>query len=110
MLIGLFNEEYFALSELKIQNISNRSGETEWDQMLNFIKRKAERFIKTMSFELTIPTSETGRNGAYEPRFLDEIADEINTLEDKKDTLFCKYLFKVNMNKIYLKYMFCYEI
>lgn len=45
-----------------------------------------------MSFELTVPISETGRNGAYEPRFLDEIADEINTLENKKDTLFCKYL------------------
>lgn len=61
--------------------------------MVNFIKRKAERFVKTMSFELNIPDTETGRNGLYEPRFLDEIADEIDTLENKKDTLFCKYLF-----------------
>lgn len=60
--------------------------------MINFIKRKTERFVKTMSFELTIPDTETGRNGSYEPRFLDEIADEIDTLENKKDTLFCKYL------------------
>lgn len=58
------------------------------------MKRKAERFVKTMSFELTVPISETGRNGVYEPRFLDEIADEINTLEDKKDSLFCEYLLK----------------
>ncbi|EFN89931.1 hypothetical protein EAI_15230 [Harpegnathos saltator] len=71
-----------------------RSGESEWDKMLNFMKRKTERFIKTMSFELTIPTSETGRNGAYEPRFLDEIADEINTLENKKDTLFSRHKFR----------------
>lgn len=61
--------------------------------MINFLKRKAERFVKTMSFELTIPDTEIGRNGSYEPRFLDEIADEIDTLENKKDTLFCKYLF-----------------
>ncbi|XP_072749443.1 uncharacterized protein Osi2 isoform X2 [Anoplolepis gracilipes] len=71
-----------------------RSGETEWDQMLNFIKRKAERFIKTMSFELTIPDTEIGRNGSYEPRFLDEIADEIDTLENKKDTLFSRHQFR----------------
>jgi len=45
-----------------------------------------------MAFELTIPDSETGRNGAYEARFLDEIADEIDTLENKKDTLFCECL------------------
>jgi hypothetical protein len=56
------------------------------------MKRKLERFVKTMSFELTIPDSETGRNGAYEARFLDEIADEIDTLENKKDTLFCECL------------------
>lgn len=56
-----------------------------------------------MSFELTIPTSETGRNGVYEPRFLDEIADEINTLENKKDTLFCEYLPEVTARKVLLK-------
>ncbi|XP_014475659.1 PREDICTED: uncharacterized protein LOC106744981 [Dinoponera quadriceps] len=71
-----------------------RSQESEWDQLVNFMKRKAERFIKTMSFELIIPTSETGRNGAYEPRFLDEIAEEINTLENKKDTLFSRHKFR----------------
>ncbi|XP_029669804.1 uncharacterized protein LOC115239430 [Formica exsecta] len=71
-----------------------RSSETEWDQMINFVKRKVERFVKTMSFELTIPDTETGRNGSYEPRFLDEIADEIDTLENKKDTLFSRHQFR----------------
>ncbi|XP_020286810.1 uncharacterized protein LOC109856205 [Pseudomyrmex gracilis] len=68
-----------------------RSEETEWDQLLNFIKRKIERFVKTMSFELTIPDTETGSDGSYKARFLDEIADEVNILEDKKDTLFSRY-------------------
>lgn len=70
--------------------------------MINFVKRKAERFVKTMSFELTIPDTETGRNGSYEPRFLDEIADEIDTLENKKDTLFCKYLkYYITQKKVF---------
>ncbi|KAL6263590.1 hypothetical protein P5V15_006379 [Pogonomyrmex californicus] len=68
-----------------------RSGETEWDQMVNFMKRKMERFVKTMSFELIIPDTETGLNDEYKPRFLDEIADEFDTLENKKDTLFSRH-------------------
>ncbi|XP_011880708.1 PREDICTED: uncharacterized protein LOC105569126 [Vollenhovia emeryi] len=67
-----------------------RSGETEWDQMVNFMKRKMERFVKTMSFELTIPNEETSLDEAYKPRFLNEIADEIDTIENKKDTLFSR--------------------
>ncbi|EGI57658.1 PREDICTED: uncharacterized protein LOC105153538 [Acromyrmex echinatior] len=68
-----------------------RSDETEWDQMINFMKRKLEKFVKTMSFELTIPEEETDLNDVYKPRFLNEIADEIDTLEDKKDTLFSRH-------------------
>lgn len=44
-----------------------------------------------MAIELEVPTSEIGENEVYSPRFIDEIADEIDTLEDKKDSLFCKY-------------------
>jgi len=81
----------------------NRSDETEWDQTINFMKRKMERFVKTMSFELTIPDMEIGLNDAYKPRFLNEIADELDVLENKKDTLFCKYLFKIiTQKKIFL--------
>ncbi|XP_077271625.1 DUF1676 domain-containing protein Osi2 [Temnothorax americanus] len=67
-----------------------RSGETEWDQMVNFMKRKMEKFVKTMSFELTVPKVETDLDEAYKPRFLNEIADEIDTLENKKDSLFSR--------------------
>lgn len=44
-----------------------------------------------MAIELEVPTSEIGENEVYSPRFIDEIADEIDTLEDKKDSLFCEY-------------------
>lgn len=67
-----------------------RSDETEWDQLVKFATRKAEKFIKTVAFEVEIPEEITGGNDVYAPRFLDEIADEIDTIENKKDTLFCK--------------------
>lgn len=57
---------------------------------MKFAARKAEKFVKSVTFEVAIPSSEIGDNEIYAPRFLDEIADEIDTLEDKKDTLFCK--------------------
>lgn len=44
-----------------------------------------------MAIEMEVPTSEIGENEVYSPRFIDEIADEIDTLEDKKDSLFCEY-------------------
>lgn len=59
---------------------------------MKFALRKAEKFVKTVAIELHIPSEETGDNEVYAPRFLDEIADEIDTLENKKDTLFCKLL------------------
>lgn len=59
---------------------------------MKFTLRKLEKFVKTAAIELYIPAKETGDNQIYAPRFLDEIADEIDTLENKKDTLFCKYI------------------
>lgn len=84
----------------------NRSGETEWDQMVNFMKRKIERFVKTMTFELTIPDVETELDEAYKPRFMNEIFNELNVLENKKDPLFCKYLFKIiTQENIFKKFL-----
>lgn len=68
-----------------------RSSDSEWEQLVKFALRKAEKFVKTVAIELHIPSSETGDNEVYAPRFLDEIADEIDTLENKKDTLFCEH-------------------
>ncbi|KAL2746233.1 uncharacterized protein V1477_004603 [Vespula maculifrons] len=71
-----------------------RSDESEWDQLVKFASRKMERFVKTMAIELEVPTSEIGENEVYSPRFIDEIADEIDTLEDKKDSLFSRHRFR----------------
>ncbi|XP_011314606.1 uncharacterized protein [Fopius arisanus] len=69
---------------------SPRSGESDWDQLVKFAARKAERFVKTVAIEVNIPSWVTGENEVYAPRFLDEIADEIDILENKKDTLFSR--------------------
>ncbi|XP_043265987.1 uncharacterized protein LOC122405370 [Colletes gigas] len=71
-----------------------RSSDSEWDQLTKFAMRKAEKFVKTVAIELHIPSEETGDNDVYAPRFLDEIADEIDTLENKKDTLFSRHQLK----------------
>lgn len=63
---------------------------------MKFALRKAEKFVKTMAIELHIPSEETGENEVYSPRFLDEIADEIDTLENKKDSLFCESISNKN--------------
>ena len=68
-----------------------RSEESEWDHLVKFAMRKAEKFIKTVAIQVEIPSWAAGENGEYAPRFLDEIVDEIDTLENKKDTLFCKF-------------------
>lgn len=46
------------------------------------------RFIKSAAFEISVSDDVT-EEGRYSPRFLDEIADEIDVLEDKKAPLFC---------------------
>ncbi|KAK2579930.1 hypothetical protein KPH14_007610 [Odynerus spinipes] len=71
-----------------------RSDESEWDQLVKFASRKMEKFVKTMAIEVDVPTSVTSENDVYAPRFIDEIADEIDTLEDKKDSLFSRHRFR----------------
>ncbi|XP_012287556.1 uncharacterized protein LOC105703630 [Orussus abietinus] len=67
-----------------------RAEESEWDQLWKFAARKAEKFVKTVAIEVAVPSWVTGQNEVYAPRFLDEIADEIDTIENKKDTLFSR--------------------
>ncbi|KAJ8684338.1 hypothetical protein QAD02_020130 [Eretmocerus hayati] len=67
-----------------------RSSDSEWDQLMKFALRKAERFVKTVAFEVTVPSWVPNGNDVYSPRFLDEVADEIDVLEDKKDSLFSR--------------------
>ncbi|KRT84297.1 hypothetical protein AMK59_1440, partial [Oryctes borbonicus] len=64
-----------------------RSDEPEWDQLVKFATRKVERFLKSTAIELDFSNDVT-EQGRYSPRFLDEVADEIDVIEDKKDSLF----------------------
>ncbi|KAG8038541.1 hypothetical protein G9C98_006237 [Cotesia typhae] len=41
---------------------SPRSDDSEWDQLVKFVERKAEKFLKTVAIEVKIPSSETARN------------------------------------------------
>lgn len=39
--------------------------------------------------------NEVTEQGRYSPRFVDEIADEIDLIEDKKDSIFSKYMLEL---------------
>lgn len=67
-----------------------RSEEPEWDQFVKFLLRKVERFIKSTAIEVNFP-NEVTEGGRYSPRFIDEIATEIDIIEDKNESTFCEY-------------------
>lgn len=48
------------------------------------------RFVKSTAFEINLPDELNG-DVRTSPRFIDEIYDEIDILEDKKAPLFSKY-------------------
>ncbi|XP_067006756.2 uncharacterized protein [Anabrus simplex] len=66
-----------------------RADESEWDQFVKFLLRKVERFMKSMAIEVQFP-QEVTEQGRYSPRFIDEIASEIDLLEDKNDSPFLR--------------------
>ena len=67
-----------------------RAEEPEWDQFVKFLMRKVERFVKSTAVEVQFP-NEVTEGGRYTPRFIDEIATEIDIIEDKNDSSFCEY-------------------
>jgi hypothetical protein len=66
------------------------SENSEWNEMIQFLLRKAERFMKSNAIEVQIP-EEITEGGRYSPRFIDEISDELDVIEDKKAPLFSKF-------------------
>lgn len=68
----------------------SRADEPEWDQFVKFLLRRVERFLKSTAIEVKLPQEVTG-DGKYAPRFIDDIATEVDYLEDKTDTKFCEY-------------------
>ena len=72
-----------------------RSDETEWEQFVKFLLRKVEKFVKSTALEVKVPEELTD-GGRYSPRFVDEIASELDVIEDKKAGIVSK------LNKILL--------
>ncbi|XP_049808641.1 uncharacterized protein LOC126251932 isoform X1 [Schistocerca nitens] len=66
-----------------------RADESEWDQLVKFALRKVEKFLKSTAIEVQFP-NEVTENGRYSPRFIDEIASELDIIEDKKRTPFSR--------------------
>lgn len=51
---------------------------------------QVEKFVKSTGLELDF-SNEVTEQGRYSPRFVDEIVDEIDVIEDKKDSIFREY-------------------
>jgi Protein of unknown function (DUF1676) len=71
---------------------SPRAEESDWDQFSKFVMRKAEDFVRSAAIEVHVPQDLLGQEqGRFAPRFVDEIASEIDLLEDKTASSFCEY-------------------
>jgi hypothetical protein len=83
---SLANEPYEFSSEPRILD-------SEWEQFQKFLLRKLEVFLKSKAFEIEIP-NDISEEGRYSPRFIDEISDEIDVIQDKKAPLLTKHRIK----------------
>ncbi|KAL1379628.1 hypothetical protein pipiens_014764 [Culex pipiens pipiens] len=70
-----------------------RQLDSEWDALYKFGLRQLERFVKSAALEFAIP-DELTEGGRYSARFIDEISDEIDVIEDKKAPLFTRHRLK----------------
>ncbi|XP_065088804.1 uncharacterized protein Osi2 [Ochlerotatus camptorhynchus] len=70
-----------------------RQLDSEWDQLYKFALRQLERFVKSTGLDFQIP-DEVTEGGRYQARFIDEISDEIDVIEDKKAPLFTRHRLK----------------
>ncbi|KAL9900110.1 DUF1676 domain-containing protein Osi2 isoform 1-T1 [Glossina fuscipes fuscipes] len=60
-----------------------RSGDSDWDQMVKYALRRAERFIKSTALEVEVPEEYT-EAGRYQARFIgSDIDSELDIIEDK---------------------------
>ncbi|KAK7870596.1 hypothetical protein R5R35_009100 [Gryllus longicercus] len=70
-------------------SVAPRADEPEWDKLVKFLLRRAERFLKSTALELQFP-AEVTQSGRYSPRFIDEINSELDILEDKTASPFSR--------------------
>ncbi|CAH2059552.1 unnamed protein product, partial [Iphiclides podalirius] len=70
-----------------------RSEDSDWDALVKFGMRKIERFLRSTALEMQLDDEVTS-NGVIAPRFLDQIADEVDIIEDKKAPPFRRHKLK----------------
>ncbi|XP_052863712.1 uncharacterized protein LOC128270352 [Anopheles cruzii] len=71
----------------------SRHTDSEWELMYKYALRRLERFVKSTALEFQMPDDVT-EEGRYSARFIDEISDEIDVIEDKKAPLFTRHRLK----------------
>ncbi|CAH0401563.1 unnamed protein product [Chilo suppressalis] len=70
-----------------------RSEDSDWDSLVKYGMRKIERFLRSTALEFQLDDEVTS-NGIIAPRFIDEIADEVDIIEDKKAPPFRRHKLK----------------
>ncbi|XP_011505719.1 PREDICTED: uncharacterized protein LOC105368407 [Ceratosolen solmsi marchali] len=71
-----------------------RSDNSKWNDFLKQTINATVQLIKLFIDDVFTPILSTEEHKIYTPRFLDEIAEEIDVLENKKDSLFSRNRFK----------------
>ncbi|XP_052889999.1 uncharacterized protein LOC128298294 [Anopheles moucheti] len=71
----------------------SRHSDSEWELLYKYALRRLERFVKSTALEFQMPDQLT-EEGRYSARFIDEISDEIDVIEDKKAPLFTRHRLK----------------
>ncbi|KAG6459414.1 uncharacterized protein LOC115449455 [Manduca sexta] len=70
-----------------------RSEDSDWDALVKYGMRKIERFLRSTALEFQLDDDVTS-NGIIAPRLLDEIADEVDIIEDKSAPPFRRHKLK----------------
>ncbi|XP_047512995.1 uncharacterized protein LOC125054895 [Pieris napi] len=70
-----------------------RSDDSDWDGLVKYGLRKIERFLRSSALEMQLDNEVTS-GGVIAPRFIDEIADEVDIIEDKKAPPFRRHKLK----------------
>ncbi|XP_055381249.1 uncharacterized protein LOC129611866 [Condylostylus longicornis] len=87
------SEQRALFSEPYEFSIEPRATDTEWDQLVKYALRRAEKFIKSAALEIDIP-QDILAEGRFAPRFIDDIAGEIDVIEDKHAPSFKRHRLK----------------
>ncbi|XP_012160424.1 glucose-repressible alcohol dehydrogenase transcriptional effector isoform X1 [Ceratitis capitata] len=77
-----------------------RNEDSDWDQLVKYALRRAERFVKSTALEVDVP-EELTEAGRYEARFIgNDIDSELDVIEDKHAPVFSKSRSKSSRKKL----------